>query len=103
MGESRLEQIISLSLGEIQAALRLVYWSFRYQLQQQARRILVAPIDLMDNGFPEADVLRNVLKSTVTGYPCRHIRGGDILSDPVILLEQAAGRSSLHSTLLHTW
>ena len=55
----------------------------------------MTPIDLMDNGFAEADVVRKVLNSTGTGYPYRHIQRGDIHADTVIPLEQVGGGINL--------
>lgn len=55
----------------------------------------MAPIYVVESGFAEADVVRKVFNSIATGYPYRHIQGGDIHADTVIPLEQVGGGINL--------
>jgi hypothetical protein len=48
------------------------------------RSILLASINLMDYGFTRADVIGDVLDSTVAAYAGRHIHGLDFQTNAVI-------------------
>src|SRR4051794_24220915 len=73
----------------------------RYDRQQNMRRPLRVPINLVRHGLVTADVVRDVLHVGHRASAGRNIHGCDVEADPVTGLELICGRENLYSVLDH--